>query len=527
MKTRFSPRIAISLFITSLLIAGCDFTFPSLSSESSTPGSSVFTEQTLASLQTQLQPSITYLTTDYRLPTLIDHQGVSLTWEAEGLTLDEGVLTYPSPHQDFTAIVHAHLQQAAEQVTLSFPILVKTQLDVPSVSTRPILRVQLDGNRQETDIYYEGYLRAQASVQADVNGDYQTLSLPSGLGIRTRGHSTRFMPKRPYRIRFDENTSLFGMKSAKNYILLANYIDRSLVRNSLMTWMSKFYTSTMYTLDYRFVDLYINNTYYGQYLLSERVEFQKNRLNIEPDLTKDDAGFMVELDYQVYVQNQGNENLEWFKMNDTPYVIKEPNPLDINSGYQFRHTRYMNNYFHATRDALIGKSTYANYIDTENWLDYFLLQEISKNVDVGWGSVYMIKESGKKLTHMPLWDFDLAFGNADYIDYGPEGHWGWATFEKNYFFTLLMKIPAMRQRFKEKLQDFSSRILPQVLTWLDDNNAKLSTLSEANFSLWPMDQCSGWCPIPSELRTMNTIDQQFDYLHDYLSARVDWMIHNI
>jgi hypothetical protein len=334
------------------------------------------------------------------------------------------------------------------------------------------------------------------------------------------------MPKRPYRIRFDENTSLFGMKSAKNYILLANYLDRSMVRNSLMVYMSKLLDTSMYTLDYRFVDLYLNQSYRGQYLLIERVEFQNNRLDIEPNLTLDDAGFMIELDFQVYVQNQGNENLEWFRLNDKPYVIKEPNPIST-VGYQFRHTRYMSDYFQAMRQSLIEKRNYETYIDVDNWIDYFLMQEIAKNVDVGWGSVYMVKETGGKLKHMPLWDFDLAFGNADYIDYGPVGHWGWANDEKNELFTLMMKIPAIRSQFKAKLIAYETSMLPVIIAYLNQNESRLTTLSQSNFVEWPMDACEGWCPIPEPLREFTTINQQFTYLRNFLTQRFSWMKSNI
>jgi spore coat protein CotH len=340
------------------------------------------------------------------------------------------------------------------------------------------------------------------------------------------------MPKRPYRIRFDQNTSLFGMKEAKNYILLANYLDRSLVRNSLVTWMSKFYESSMYTLDYRFVDLYINNRYYGQYLLMERVEFQSNRLAMTHDLQQDDAGFLIELDYQVYVQQLGNENLEWFRINNVPYVVKEPNPLTT-TGYGTRHTQYIKQYFQSTRNALITKTNVDQWLDVTNWIHYFLIQEIVKNVDVGWGSVYMTKAPGGKLQHMPLWDFDLALGSAQYMfesdpdGYLPEGHWGWNGPKKNNFFTLMMTIPSIRQQFKDALIDFQQRLLPQVLLWLQDNQMRMAVLSLDNFSLWPMSSCTGWCPLPDQLKSMTAISQHFQYLQNYLQTRVDWMVNHI
>jgi hypothetical protein len=487
-----------------------------------------FNEEVIARYQSELTPDISYLSENYLLPQLETNSNFpEVRWSADGYTIKEGVFQYVSPLKDENIELTATLTSNRETTTISFPLSVKSQLQVPVASLRPTLRIQLPQGIQEQDLFYEDYIRGTASIQHDVHGDYKTTSITSPLGIRTRGHSTRFMPKRPYRIRFDENTSLFGMKSAKNYILLANYIDRSLVRNSLMVYMSKLLDTPMYTLDYRFVDLYLNQSYRGQYLLIERVEFQKNRLDIEPNLALDDAGFMVELDFQVYVQNQGNENLEWFKVNDKPYVIKEPNPITT-VGYQFRHTRYMSNYFKEMRNALINKNNYESYIDVDNWIDYFLMQEIAKNVDVGWGSVYMVKETGGKLKHMPLWDFDLAFGNADYIPYGPVGHWGWANEEKNDLFTLMMKIPSIRTRFKEKLIAYELSMLPMLIEFLNDNESRLATLSQNNFSVWPMNQCiGGFCPIPEPLKNMTTINQQFTYLRNFLTQRFSWMKSNI
>lgn len=518
METR-AHRLRCLSILSLTVLASCDVIIPFPSNP--------FDEATIARYQSELTPDVPYISENYAFPQLeTNSASIQVTWSADGYIVLDNVFQYVSPLEDEAIFVTAMLTNNGESTSLPFAITVKSQLQVPHVAARPTLRIQLPQGKQEEDLFYEDYTRGTASIQHDAQGVYQTTSIASPLGIRTRGHSTRFMPKRPYRVRFDENTSLFGMKSAKNYILLANYVDRSMVRNGLMVYMSKLLDTNMYTLDYRFVDLYLNQRYRGQYLLIERVEFQKNRLDIQPNLTLDDAGFMVELDFQVYVQNQGNENLEWFRVNDKPYVIKEPNPITT-LGYQFRHTRYMSNYFKDMRNALINRSNYETYIDVDNWIDYFLIQEIAKNVDVGWGSVYMVKETGGKLKHMPLWDFDLAFGNADYIPYGPVGHWGWANDEKNELFTLMMKIPAIRTHFKDKLIAYETSMLPKVIDYLNDNESRLATLSQSNFVMWPMNQCEGWCPIPEPLRDMTTINQQFTYLRNFLTQRFAWMKANI
>lgn len=483
--------------------------------------------------RTHLTPSIPYLTDHYVLPTLNPnpHQ-FNLSWSSDNLTVDKGVLLYVSPQQTMTITVLATLSRQLQVLTFEYPLLLKTQLDVPEYNVRPKLFLRLQGQRLEPQINDVAFTPAVAIKTFDSNGVYTNQTIPSLLGIQTRGHSTKDMPKRPYRIRFDQNTSLFGMKEAKNYILLANYLDRSLIRNSLVTWMSKFYDSSMYTLDYRFVDLYINDRYYGQYLLTERIEFQPNRLAMTHNLQQDDAGFLIELDYQVYLQEQGNENLEWFRMNNVPYVVKEPNPLTT-IGYGTRHTQFIKQYFQSTRNALVTKTNVEQWIDVTNWIHYFLIQEIVKNVDVGWGSVYMTKTPGGKLQHMPLWDFDLALGSAQYMfdadpnGYLPQGHWGWNGPEKNNYFTLMMTIPSIRQQFKDALLDFQQRLLPQVLLWLQDNQIRMAVLSVDNFTLWPMSSCTGWCPLPDQLINMTTISQHFQYLQHYLQTRVDWMVNHI
>lgn len=492
---------------------------------------SIFSEDNLAQYRTELAPNVPYFSNNFNFnTTLSTNPNIDVLWTSSTATVIDNEFHYVSPIKDTSHEFIAELTFQNIRETLSFDILVKSQLHVPLVNLKPVLSITLDQNKRESDIFYEDYLSGSSVMRHDANGTYETLPISSPLTIWTRGHSTRFFPKRPYRIRFSDNTSLFGMKAARNYILLANYLDRSLVRNSLVTYMSKFYEESMYTLDYRFVDLFINNEYRGQYLLMERVEFHPNRLSIEPNLTLDDAGFMIELDYQVYVQNLGNENLQWFKMNDRPYVVKEPNPLTA-PGYQFRHTRFINNHFHAMRQRLIERSNYQEYIDVTNWIHYFLIQEIVKNVDVGWGSIYMVKESGQPIKHMPLWDFDLAIGNAEYDDVkvmdDADGHWGWATYEKNELFTLMMKIPAIRQQFKQALLEFRTRVLPEIKQWLVDNTGRLTSLSQANFQLWPMDVCEGWCPIPQGLSSVRTVSAQLQYIDQFLTTRVNWMISNI
>jgi hypothetical protein len=91
----------------------------------------------------------------------------------------------------------------------------------------------------------------------------------------------------------------------------------------------------------------------------------------------------------------------------------------------------------------------------------------------------------------------------------------------------MMKIPAIRSQFKAKLIAYETSMLPVIIDYLNQNESRLTTLSQSNFVEWPMDACEGWCPIPEPLRDFTTINQQFTYLRNFLTQRFSWMKSNI
>lgn len=497
---------------------------PSSSSEiSSMPLTSEEVEQLFALIPFD----VPYLTEDYVLPQPQALQGI-LQWDSPNGTIEAGRLRYTNPLEDETITVFATLTFEGRSYQKAYELIMKSQLQPPLLSNKAHLNLSLENQASEGDIAYEYTLNGTSEITYDQHGTMETIAIESPLTIRTRGHSTRFMPKRSYRIRFDENTSLLGMKSAKNYILLANYIDHSQVRNAVVHYMSRFYDD-LYSIDYRFVDLSIGGVYLGNYLLTERVEFQKNRLDVEfvPSAMNFDSGFLVELDYPgVEVMGEGQDGVDTFRVEGRPYAMKEPN-LDT-PGYQTNHFAYIRDYMQTVATRLKNREAVDDLIDIHNWVDYFLLQELTKNVDVGWGSVYLVKETGQPLRHMPLWDFDISMGLGNYFDSGPQGHWGWADFNKNDFFTWMMQYPSIKSLFKTRLADFQTRVLPHVLAYLGNHTTLFADLFLANQTLWPLNVCEGgFCPIVQPLMDNTVYADHLNFLSDFLSTRTTWMRQNI
>ncbi|HAK05599.1 MAG TPA: hypothetical protein DCM23_02710 [Firmicutes bacterium] len=535
-QTFMNNKIKFLIAIGALILSSCDLSF--VASSTSTMETSTTTSE-ISSIPVDFSSQIEALTIDadyinenYLLPTLAD-SGTMVSWSCEDMKIDDGVLVYSNPSFDYLTSIDATISKGGSAYTHTQSLLVKSQRNAPITSEMPQLNLTLANDLQEPDIYYEDYIRGVANLDHTVNGARENTPLISPFGIRIRGNSTRYFPKRSYRLRFDQNTALLGMAAAKNYILLANHIDKSLIRNGVAQFLSYLYPETMHPLDFRFIELTINREYMGQYFMMERVEFQKNRWNIESDLMLDDAGFLLELDYRAFENGDGVEDGNFFWLDYRPYFIREPDyvdPLYVPA----RHTRYIKEYMFSVNDALNNGLGYELLIDVDNFIDFFMLQEIMKNVDVNFGSLYLFKETGQPLRMSPLWDFDISLGNGDYFPSQAEGHWGWTDFwgdfdnNNNLFFTKLMEIPTFRNQFIARLNDFQNRVLPILNAWLDANHQRLIDNAARNLEKWPLELCDGpWCPIPIEQREFETYEQHLDFVKNFINTRVEWMLNNI
>ena len=367
----------------------------------------------------------------------------------------------------------------------------------------------------------ETYMQASVLAKRNVNGKEEIELETMEAQIRGRGNSTWFSyPKKPFRLRFDKNTSIFGMPEAKNYVLLAEYADKSLMRNTIVHKLSSLSDVLPYTLETRFVELYINTSYMGLYVLTEQVEVHKNKLDIESVAGVAYTGYLLELDKRFFDQSI-EPGYDWIVVNGIPYEIKDPNPDDL--GFSSVHAVYMFSYLKEVDEALLAKSNYETLIDVDAFIDYFIIQELVKNVDVGFSSVFYMKEAGGLLQPGPLWDFDFAIGNADYIDYGPENFYGMREY-KNRLFQLMMDIPEIREQFKIRFHQYYLDQLPELYEMIPILSASIEDQANDNFAKWQIFNEYVW-PNPIELVEANSFELQIIYIENYLKDRADWLLY--
>jgi hypothetical protein len=330
------------------------------------------------------------------------------------------------------------------------------------------------------------------------------------------------MPKKPYRIRFKEAVSILGMPEARNYVLLAEYADKSLLRNTLVHLFSSQLEHLEHTITTRVVELYLNGSYQGVYTLTEHVELAPEKLFFEAERGVIDTGYFLELD-QRFFDKGGVDMIDGFVIEGYPYEIVRPDPRHRN--YDPNQTVYIRNTFLALEAALIAKSGYEAYMDVDNFIDYFIVQELFKNVDVGWSSVFIYKRPGDVIRMGPLWDFDLAIGNANYIDYGPENWYGMRD-SKNRWFKLMMDVPEIRERFKERYLEIYETILPDFIDAIPVMGTAFEDLAARNFRRWRILDIYVW-PNPDEMVGSRRYVDQVDYVHRLIKARATWMAQEV
>lgn len=293
--------------------------------------------------------------------------------------------------------------------------------------------------------------------------------------IKGRGNSTWAMEKKPYNIKFDKKIDLFGMGSAKKWSLLANHIDRSLLRNHIALSLAED-VEIPYTSMHLYVDLFVNDEYYGSYTLCESVEIGETRVDIHnlADDTEDaNDGYDIEefplggdhtanfrlqkygtqkwveipnnpdnitggylLEYEL-ANRYPNEVSGFVTDRGQPIVVKEP---EYASEAQVKYVAALYQDFEDAVCSVTGYNSkgkhYSEYIDMESFVKMYLFQEYVKNLDAGRSSFYLCldRDSGRFVA-APVWDFDLSLGKS-YNAFGmnlstSDGWWASVLYEDN------------------------------------------------------------------------------------------------
>jgi hypothetical protein len=272
----------------------------------------------------------------------------------------------------------------------------------------PTIYITTDDGKdiQSKEVYKSGRILIKSS---DPTEELDTIT-----EIRGRGNSTWHEAKKPYRIKLNKKYNLLNNKAkAKSWVLLANHKDKSLIRNAVAFKISEL-LEFEFSPSSRFVDLYINGDYKGNYQVTDQMEVNKNRVPVleqdsgvvtEPEIT---GGYFIEVDGFA-----GSPDW-WFRTNKgMPVTIHSPDKDVIN----IPQYNYISNFTQKFETALFASNFsdptngYRQYVDEKSLIDWYIASELTGNPDSFW-STYMYKHyNEEKFYFGPLWDFDIAFNN--------------------------------------------------------------------------------------------------------------------
>lgn len=244
------------------------------------------------------------------------------------------------------------------------------------------------------------------------------------IGIEIRGQTSASFDQKGYGFEVQNSagdgvdTTLLGLPKGDDWILHGPYVDKSLIRNALASYL---YQGTgRYSSRSRFVELFLNKQYQGVYLLLEKIKRGKNRVNISKLTSVDTTGDSLTGGYIFRIDKSNNIQSEGFLSSDQLQMVYQyPKKEDMNPKQEAYLKATINAFEAIMRSTTWNNPTtgYPSKLDVDAAVDYILHEELTKNSDAYFCSFYMYKErdsKGGRISMGPPWDFNLAFGEVSY-----------------------------------------------------------------------------------------------------------------
>ena len=342
-----------------------------------------------------------------------------------------------------------------------------------------------------------------------VNPD-NTIDYQGSTSMRGRGNSTWWYGKKPYALKLDKKDKILGMKKHKRWCLLANCIDRTLMRNAVAFEISR-KTSLEYTPDGRFVELILNGEHKGCYYLCEQIKVDENRVNVaELDETATSGsaitgGYVFELD--TYYDEEYKFKSARFNY---PWMFKDP---DVVNPAQFN---YVANYVSEMENALLDPSKFANrefesYMDLTSFVDYWIINELAMNEEVkGPKSTYMNKDIDGKMKAGPVWDFDW----GTFVTYKTDKF----SCKDAVYYGRLFQDPGFVSLVKTRWNQLKPALSTEIPAFIDAKKAELAKSDVLNIRMWPLN----WGERPNNDESLS-FDAAVDQLKRSYMEKLNWM----
>ncbi len=375
--------------------------------------------------------------------------------------------------------------------------------------------------------------------------------------MEIRGQSSAGFPKVSYNLELnspygqDVELPLLDLPAESDWVLYAPYTDKPLVHNFLAYELHR--EMGHWSPRCRFVELFVDTSgrldygadYLGIYILMEKIKADNNRVdverlstwdNTEPDIS---GGYMFKKDKDspgdrgFNTSGGGGFSGQYLKYH-------EPKPDEIIPAQE----TWLRNHLNRMEGALYasdwltrtGTNHYSHYLDVDSFVDYHWIVEFAKQIDGYRLSNYMHKDRGGKVKMSPIWDWNLSFGNADYLEGEYTSGWYYALIGDNEHIWLRRLIsgtpwsggtqgdPDFNQRIADRWSELRTNILQssRVQARIDELAAYLGEAQAREFKRWPRLGQYVW-PNPSIYVTPTTYAGVVTAMKNWIRGRSTWI----
>lgn len=343
------------------------------------------------------------------------------------------------------------------------------------------LYIDLIDNPEYTEIQSKEYYE-KAIIRIDGNGVVDDLEA-TPVNIKGRGNSTWEFAKKPYRLKFDDKTGPCGMKAAKNFALIANYIDDSHLHNAVAFKIAEL-LEMPFTNSWIPVRIVFNGIPKGAYFITEKIGINSSSVDIDGT-----HGILFEID------SHFDEEYKFKTDNyDLPVMVKDPdlNELAEKTGTSAEEMLgKWESVFNQIVTHIASGGTASDVVDTESLINYALVYTLTRNEEILQPkSTYAYMENEIDLLHFgPVWDFDWAYDFSDTPGCFAEPSGVLTKVESelpgNVFFHKIFAGGDFLERFTERWNYFYEKKFPELLEFIDEQANIIGPVSKEDGQLWP------------------------------------------
>jgi CotH kinase protein len=365
---------------------------------------------------------------------------------------------------------------------------------VPHVSIITNNNVSIDGE------YVAGEVTITEGARASFRGSMR---------VKVRGNSSAGYPKRPYRIKLDASSEVLGLAKNKDWVLLANFLDGTLLTNAVALKTASL-LEMPFTNHIIPVDVSVNGVYQGSYNLTEQIETGKNRVDVEPN------GQLLELD-QYFDETWQFRSAQF----DLPVMIHYPK---LTSETELQPIQNQFDVLTALMaDPSFPENNYLNYIDQGSIINFFVVMLMTDNEELNHPkSIFIYKPAGGKYHLGPVWDFDWGFGfEQDFAHFSTHSYPLFWSPVDNYsggsFFSRFLDDPQTKAKLTLTWNTFKTNKLPKLLAYVDDYSKQIASSYKKDYALWESQQ-GGRSPELNVENVKNWLVNRAAFIDTYLAS---------